>query len=62
MLKLALTFFLIGLVAAVLGFTGIADSDWEDIVRLYRVHRVAASNREAVKMAVLAGIERRHAA
>ena len=24
-----------------LGFTGIADSDWEDIVRLYRVHRVA---------------------
>lgn len=40
-----------------LGFTGIADSDWEDIVRLYAVHRVAANNREAVKMAVLAGID-----
>jgi beta-glucosidase len=40
-----------------LGFTGIVDSDWEDIVRLYRVHHVAASNREAVKMGVLAGID-----
>jgi beta-glucosidase len=40
-----------------LGFTGIVDSDWEDIVRLYAVHRVAANNREAVKMAVLAGID-----
>src|SRR5207244_1180665 len=36
---------------------GIVDSDWEDIVRLYRVHHVATSNREAVKMAVLAGID-----
>jgi beta-glucosidase len=40
-----------------LGFTGIVDSDWEDIVRLYAVHRVAANNRDAVKMAVLAGID-----
>lgn len=40
-----------------LGFTGIVDSDWEDIVRLYAVHRVAANNREAVKMAVMAGID-----
>ena len=40
-----------------LGFTGIVDSDWEDIVRLYAVHRVAASNRDAVKMAVMAGID-----
>ncbi|MDB4886486.1 MAG: bglX 4 [Gemmatimonadetes bacterium] len=40
-----------------LGFTGIVDSDWADIVRLYSVHRVAENNRDAVRMAVLAGID-----
>ncbi|GAC1656798.1 MAG: glycoside hydrolase family 3 N-terminal domain-containing protein [Gemmatimonadaceae bacterium] len=40
-----------------LGFTGIADSDWEDIVRLHTVHRVAATNKDAVRMAVMAGID-----
>ncbi|MFL5581278.1 MAG: glycoside hydrolase family 3 N-terminal domain-containing protein [Gemmatimonadaceae bacterium] len=40
-----------------LGFTGVVDSDWEDIIRLRTVHRVAATNREAVKMAVMAGVD-----
>ena len=40
-----------------LGFTGVTDSDWEDIIRLYRVHRIAASNKDAVRQAVLAGID-----
>jgi len=40
-----------------LGFTGVTDSDWEDIIRLYRVHRVAASNKDAVRQAVLAGVD-----
>ncbi|MDF2776159.1 MAG: beta-glucosidase, partial [Geminicoccaceae bacterium] len=40
-----------------LGFTGVADSDWEDIIRLYRVHRVATNNKDAVRQAVMAGID-----
>lgn len=40
-----------------LGFSGIVDSDWEDIVRLHAVHHVAANNRDAVRMAVMAGID-----
>jgi beta-glucosidase len=40
-----------------LGFTGVADSDWEDIIRLYSTHRVAKDNKDAVRMAVLAGID-----
>jgi beta-glucosidase len=40
-----------------LGFTGVVDSDWEDIIRLYRVHRVAANNKDAVRQAVMAGID-----
>ncbi|MFN8436937.1 MAG: glycoside hydrolase family 3 N-terminal domain-containing protein [Cytophagales bacterium] len=40
-----------------LGFKGLAVSDWEDIIRLYERHRVASSPREAVKIAVLAGID-----
>lgn len=40
-----------------LGFKGLAVSDWEDIIRLYDRHRVASSPREAVKMAVMAGID-----
>jgi beta-glucosidase len=40
-----------------LGFTGIADSDWEDIVHLQTVHHVAATNKDAVRMAVMAGID-----
>ena len=40
-----------------LGFTGVVDSDWEDIIRLHRVHRVAANNKDAVRQAVMAGID-----
>jgi len=40
-----------------LGFKGIAVTDWEDIIKLYRDHRVAKEMREAVKIAVMAGID-----
>jgi beta-glucosidase len=48
---------LTGLLRTELGFTGVADSDWEDIIRLYSTHRVAKDNKDAVRMAVLAGID-----
>lgn len=40
-----------------LGFRGVIVSDWEDIIRLQTVHRVAASRRDAVKMALDAGVD-----
>ena len=40
-----------------LGFTGFTVSDWEDIKRLYTRDHLAASAREAVKIAVMAGID-----
>ena len=40
-----------------LNFKGVAVTDWEDIIKLYKVHHVAASLKEAVKMAVMAGID-----
>lgn len=40
-----------------LGFDGVIVTDWEDIIRLYTVHRVAASPKEAVRIAVEAGID-----
>nr|HQU74518.1 glycoside hydrolase family 3 C-terminal domain-containing protein [Calditrichia bacterium] len=40
-----------------LGFDGLVVSDWADINNLYTRDKVAASRREAVKMAVLAGID-----
>lgn len=40
-----------------LGFMGFTVSDWEDIIRLYSRDKVAASPREAVKMAVMAGVD-----
>ena len=40
-----------------LGFTGFTVSDWEDIVRLYTRDKLAASPREAVKIAVMAGVD-----
>jgi beta-glucosidase len=40
-----------------LGFKGIAVSDWGDIQRLYTRDKMAASPKEAVKIAVLAGID-----
>ncbi|HEV8631745.1 MAG TPA: glycoside hydrolase family 3 N-terminal domain-containing protein, partial [Thermoanaerobaculia bacterium] len=40
-----------------LGFTGMVVSDWEDIKKLATVHRVAADEKEATRIAVLAGID-----
>lgn len=40
-----------------LGFDGLIVTDWEDIKRLYDRHNVASSPREAVAMAVNAGID-----
>lgn len=40
-----------------LGFKGLAVTDWEDIIKLYRDHKVAKDMREAVKIAILAGID-----
>ena len=40
-----------------LGFKGVVDSDWEDIIRLYRIHGIAKTNKEAVREAVKAGID-----
>ncbi|MBM3461436.1 MAG: beta-glucosidase [Armatimonadetes bacterium] len=40
-----------------LGFTGVAVTDWEDILKLVNHHRVAADEREATRLAVDAGID-----
>lgn len=40
-----------------LGFIGFTVSDWDDINKLHTHHKVASSKREAVKMAVMAGID-----
>ena len=40
-----------------LGFTGLAVSDWEDIKYLTSRHRVAADYKEAIKIAINAGID-----
>lgn len=40
-----------------LGFRGVVVSDWEDVRKLVTVHRVAADEKEATRMAVLAGID-----
>ncbi len=40
-----------------LGFQGVIVSDWEDIIRLHNRHNVAATPRQAVVMAVNAGID-----
>jgi beta-glucosidase len=40
-----------------MGFKGFTVSDWEDIFRLYSRDKLAATPREAVKMAVMAGVD-----
>lgn len=40
-----------------LGFEGVAVSDWLDVKKLVNVHHVAANEREATKMAVMAGMD-----
>lgn len=40
-----------------LHFTGLVDSDWQDIEKLHTVHHVAATNKDAVRLAVMAGVD-----
>lgn len=40
-----------------LGFEGLAVTDWEDIMKLNNIHKVAPSMKEAVRMAIEAGID-----
>ena len=40
-----------------LGFEGLIVTDWEDIIRLHTVHKVAPTPRDAVVMAINAGID-----
>ena len=40
-----------------LGFTGLAVSDWEDIIKLRTRHRVAETDKEAVFMSIDAGLD-----
>jgi len=40
-----------------MGFDGVVVSDWEDIKKLVSIHRVAADEKEATRLAVLAGID-----
>lgn len=48
---------LTGLLREELGFQGVAVTDWEDIIKLHKIHRVASSEREAVRQAILAGVD-----
>jgi beta-glucosidase len=40
-----------------LKFKGVAVTDWEDIIRLYRNHRVAENEKEATYKAITAGVD-----
>jgi beta-glucosidase len=40
-----------------LGFQGVVVTDWKDIIYLHTRHKVAESNRDAVRISVLAGID-----
>jgi beta-glucosidase len=40
-----------------LGFKGLVVSDWQDIINLYTREKVAATPKEAVRLAVMAGID-----
>ncbi|GJG89291.1 glycosyl hydrolase [Gemmatimonadetes bacterium T265] len=40
-----------------LGFTGVTVSDWADIEKLHSVHRVAPTRNDAVRLAVMAGVD-----
>jgi beta-glucosidase len=40
-----------------LGFKGVVVSDWQDIKRLVTVHHVAATERDATRIAVMAGVD-----
>ena len=40
-----------------LGFDGVVISDWEDIIKLQTVHHVAPTYKDAIEMAIEAGID-----
>lgn len=40
-----------------LGFKGVAVTDWEDVIRLHTRHKIASTHKEAVKIAIDAGID-----
>lgn len=40
-----------------LGFQGVVVTDWKDIIYLHTRHKVAETNRDAVRIAVMAGID-----
>lgn len=40
-----------------MGFEGLAVSDWEDIINLYTRHRVAKDHKDAIRIAINAGID-----
>lgn len=48
---------LTGLLRQELGFQGLVVTDWEDILKLVTMHRVAEDYREATRMAVMAGVD-----
>ena len=50
-------FVLTDLLRGELGFDGVAVTDWEDIRYLKSRHKVAATHKEAIRMAILAGID-----
>lgn len=50
-------YYLTDILRGELGFKGVAVSDWEDVIRLHTRHRVAATPKEAVRMAVEAGLD-----
>lgn len=50
-------YLLVDVLRTELGFKGLAVSDWEDIIRLHTRHKIAATPKEAVKIAVNAGVD-----
>src|SRR5271163_4964253 len=40
-----------------LGFQGVVDSDWQDVERLVTAHHIAATEKEATRISILAGVD-----